>query len=140
VLVGRPRGAYGRQVVARTGGRVQLLSGVSFRDFPALYAGAVASVYMSRFEGFGIPILESLCCDTPVVTSNVSSMPEAGGDAALYAAPDNVEAIAAHLLRLIKDESFRQDCIIKGRIQRMKFAPEKVSQEMLAVYRSLLDD
>lgn len=140
VLVGRPRGAYGRKVASCAGGRVQLLSGVDFRDFPALYAGAVASVYMSRFEGFGIPILESLCCDTPVVTSNISSMPEAGGDAALYADPDDVETIAAHLLRLLEDETFRQERIAKGRIQRMKFAPEKVSQEMMAVYRSLLDD
>ena len=143
VVVGRPRGSYPRQVRSavrecRLEHRVLFLENASFADFPALYAGAIASVYMSRFEGFGIPVLESLCCDTPVVTSNISSMPEAGGDAALYADPDDVPAIAAHLRRLAEDNAFRQECIAKGRTQRMKFAPEKVSQEMLALYNSLL--
>ena len=140
VLVGRPRGEYGKRVMACADERIRVLTNAAFADFPALYANAVASVYMSHFEGFGIPVLESLCCDTPVVTSNLSSMPEAGGDAALYAAPDDIEAIASHLLHLCNDESFRQECIKKGRTQRMRFAPEKVSQEMLAVYRSLLHD
>ena len=93
---------------------------------------------MSRFEGFGIPVLESMCCDCPVFTSDVSSMPEAGGDAALYAAPDDVEAIARQLLRLCTDETFRQERIEKGRLQRGKFAPEKVSADMMEVYKSLL--
>ena len=141
VLVGRPRGDYGRRVLACADGRrVVALTKACFADFPALYGGAMASAYMSVFEGFGIPVLESLCCDTPVVTSNVSSMPEAGGDAALYAAPNDCEAIASHLWHLVHDESLRQDCIEKGRPQRMRFAPEKVTQDMLAVYRSLLDD
>ena len=140
VIVGRPRGDYGRKVVQACGGRVKLLGHADFADFPALYGGAVASVYLSRFEGFGIPVLESLCCDCPVVASNVSSMPEAGGDAALYAAPDDAAAVAAHLLHLLGDEALRRRCIEKGRLQKMKFAPEKVAADMMAVYRSLLDD
>lgn len=145
VIVGRPRGKYPDEVrgVARECGveeRVLFLEKAPFTDFPALYAGAVASVYMSVFEGFGIPVLESLCCDTPVVASNLSSMPEAGGEAALYAAPTDYETVAAHLRRLMEDGAFRQERIEKGRIQRMKFAPEKVSADMMAVYKSLLDD
>ena len=145
VIVGRPRGKYPqevRRVAAELGveQRVQFLSNADFNEFPALYRGAVASVYMSVFEGFGIPVLESLCCDCPVVTSNVSSMPEAGGDAALYAAPDDYRTLAAHLSRLLSDPAFRNSQIEKGRTQRLKFAPEKVSQEMLALYQSLLDD
>ena len=138
VIVGRPRGDYGRKVALMEGGRVRIVTDADFRDFPALYARAVASVYMSHFEGFGIPVLESLCCDTPVVTSNISSMPEAGGDAALYANPDDVEGIAQQLRRLIEDEHLRQQCIEKGRIHRMRFAPEKVTQDLLAVYQELL--
>ena len=138
VLVGRPRGDYGQRVLACTNERVRVLSGASFTDFPSLYRGAVASVYLSRFEGFGIPVLESLCCDCPVVTSDVSSMPEAGGEAALYAAPEDVDTVAAHLLRLCTDEAFRQERIEKGRLQRRKFAPEKVSADMMDVYKSLL--
>ena len=145
VIVGRPRGRYPeevRRLVAELGlgGRVVFLENAAFGDFPALYHGAVASVYMSVFEGFGIPVLESLCCDTPVVTSDVSSMPEAGGDAALYADPTDHHGVAMHLLRLLDEDGFRRRQIEKGRIQRMKFAPDKVSEEMMAVYRSLLDD
>lgn len=145
VVVGRPRGHYPQQVrrVAKELGvdhRLIFLQNAAFSDFPALYRGAVASVYMSVFEGFGIPVLESLCCDCPVVTSNVSSMPEAGGEAALYAAPDDYRTLAAHLSRLLSDPAFRNSQIEKGRTQRLKFAPEKVSQDMLALYRSLLHD
>lgn len=145
VIVGRPRGRYPdvvRRVAKECGvdDRVLFLEKADFADFPALYSGAVASVYMSVFEGFGIPVLESLCCDTPVVTSNLSSMPEAGGEAALYAAPTDYEAVAEHLRHLLEDEAFRQERIEKGRIQRMKFAPEKVTADMMAVYKRLLDD
>ncbi|MGX8712742.1 MAG: glycosyltransferase family 4 protein [bacterium] len=143
VIVGRPRGGYParvHEVVQECGmeHRTLFLEKADFVDFPALYGGAVASVYMSRFEGFGIPVLESLCCDTPVVTSNVSSMPEAGGEAALYAAPDDYHTVAAHLRRLMEDDRYRCEVIEKGRTQRMKFAPEKVVQDMLAVYSSIV--
>ena len=145
VIVGRPRGSYPQEVrrVAKELGvenHVIFLEKARFADFPALYAGAVASVYMSVFEGFGIPVLESMCCDTPVVTSKVSSMPEAGGEAALYADPMDADTVAAHLRRLLDDPAFRQAQIEKGRFQRLVFAPEKVSADMMAVYRSLLDD
>jgi glycosyltransferase involved in cell wall biosynthesis len=138
VVVGRPRGKYGRQVVESQNGRVRVLSGVDFKDFPSLYAHAVASVYLSRFEGFGIPILESMCCDCPVVTSNLSSMPEAGGDAALYADPDDTDTVASHLQRLFTDEAFRQERIAQGRLQRMKFAPDKIAADLQAVYEELV--
>lgn len=145
VIVGKNHGVYHAVLsgAIRSNGlteRVHILHDADFEDFPALYAGAVASVYMSLFEGFGIPILESLCSGTPVVTSNVSSMPEAGGDAALYSAPDDYRTLAAHLSRLLSDPAFRNSQIEKGRTQRLKFAPEKVSQDMLALYRSLLHD
>ena len=142
-VVGRSRSGYGEVVrkVAEECGvarRVFFIEGAAFADFPALYAGAVASVYMSRFEGFGIPVLEAMCCDTPVVTSSVSSMPEAGGEAALYAEPDDVATVAKHLRRLMEDRDFRAECVEKGRLQREKFAPEKVTEEMLKLYRTLL--
>ncbi len=145
VIVGRPRGSYPEEVrgVAKECGvenRVVFLEKADFADFPALYAGAVASVYMSVFEGFGIPVLESMCCDCPVVTSDVSSMPEAGGEAAMYAAPTDYEGVAVYVRRLLEEDAFREERIEKGRIQKMKFAPEKVTADMMGVYRDLFDD
>lgn len=143
VIVGRPRGRYAaavRREIVRCGlsSRVKILANARFADFPALYAGAVASVYMSRFEGFGIPVLESFCCNTPVVTSSLSSMPEVGGEAALYADPDDVATIAAHLHRLATDEAFRASRVEKGCLQRQRFTPKAIGDEMYALYRELL--
>ena len=136
VIVGRPRGKYGQEALREANDQIRIVTHADFADFPAIYRGSLASVYISRFEGFGIPVLESMCCDTPVVTSGVSSMPEAGGEAALYANPDDDAAVAEHLLRLATDEAFRQECIEKGRIQKKRFAPERVAQDMIEVYRS----
>jgi glycosyltransferase involved in cell wall biosynthesis len=136
VIVGRPRGKYGQEALREANDRIRIVTHADFADFPAIYRGSLASVYISRFEGFGIPVLESMCCDTPVVTSGVSSMPEAGGEAALYANPDDDAAVAEHLLRLATNEAFRQECIEKGRIQKKRFAPERVAQDMIEVYRS----
>lgn len=117
--------------------RVHILNKADFEDFPALYACAQASAYMSLFEGFGIPILESLCCDTPVVTSNVSSMPEAGGDAALYADPKNPSEIAQRLKSILDDPALRQQLVEKGRVQREKFSQHKIISDFYSLYCSL---
>ena len=143
VIVGRQRGRYYYEVMSeikaqKLTNRVHFVSNADFEDFPALYANAIASVYMSHFEGFGIPILESMCCDTPVVTSNVSSMPEAGGDAALYASPDNPDEVAQQLMRIIEDPNLRADLVAKGRVQREKFSQKKVIADLYNLYTTLV--
>ena len=143
VIVGKRRGKYASAVdkeIAQRGlaDRVQVIDNARFADFPALYAGAVASVYVSWFEGFGIPVLESLCCDTPVITSRLSSMPEAGGEAALYVDPGDEYAIASHLNRLASDEAFRSEAVARGRVQRERFAPKVIADQMYALYCELL--
>ena len=65
-------------------------------------------------------------------------MPEAGGDAALYATPDDHAVVAAHLLHLLDDDAFRQECIKKGRTWRIRFSPEVLAQQMLELYKELL--
>ena len=142
VIVGRPHGNYyhGLQSEIRRSkltDRVHILTDAEFEDFPALYANAIASVYVSQFEGFGIPIVESMCCDVPVVTSNVSSMPEAGGDAALYANPNNPHEIAQQLQLIVGDPQFRASLVEKGRQQRMKFSPDKIISDFYAMYTEL---
>lgn len=145
VIVGRPHGHYfstlsGVIKSLRLTDRVRIIKNADFEDFPALYANAVASVYMSLFEGFGIPILESMCCGTPVVTSNVSSMPEAGGEAALYADPRNPSEIAKQLKAIIDDTDLRERLVAKGHEQSMKFSQHKIISDLYDLYHSLLSD
>lgn len=142
VIVGHSHGKYYRPLLSeikskQMSDRVHIISNADFNDFPALYANAIASVYISQFEGFGIPILESMCCDTPVVTSNISSMPEAGGDAALYASPDNPREIARQLRHIIDSPQFRDELVVKGRVQRQKFALDKIIGDFYSLYSAL---
>ena len=94
-------------------------------DVPLLVGAATAVTYVSLAEGFGIPILEAMQADVPVLTSNVTSMPEVAGDAALLVNPESVEDIAAALQRLAFDVDLRNNLLEKGRIQREKFSWDK---------------
>ncbi len=89
-------------------------------------AAAFALIYVSLFEGFGIPILEAMHCDVPVICSNVSSMPEVAGDAALLTSPYNAEEIAGSM-RYILDDGIRQELIKKAKIQRSKFSWQRTA-------------
>lgn len=144
ILVGKRRGKYGSQVaeeVAKQGftSRIRMIENADFEDFPALYANSMASVYMSKFEGFGIPILEAMCSGTPVLTSNCSSMPEVGGDAVLYADPNSVDDIAAQLKRLVGDEALRADLLKKAEVQKQKFSEKRVTAAFHDLYTELIE-
>ncbi|OFY53507.1 MAG: glycosyltransferase, partial [Bacteroidetes bacterium RBG_13_46_8] len=93
----------------------------------AIMASALALVYASHFEGFGIPILEAMYCDTPVVTSDTSSMPEVGGDSVLYVNPNSVESITNAMIRIYNDPDLRESMVKRSRIQREKFTWEKTA-------------
>ena len=95
-------------------------------------AAALASVYVSYFEGFGIPIVEAYKCDVPVITSNVTSMPEVAGDAALLVDPFNIESISS-ALELVMDENVRKSLIEKGRIRRNNFSWDKAAEQWYTV-------
>ncbi|NJN33964.1 MAG: glycosyltransferase family 4 protein [Saprospiraceae bacterium] len=90
-----------------------------------LTASAFALCYVSLFEGFGVPILEAFHTETPVITSNTSSMPEVAGDAALLVSPDSVEDIAKAMVKLYQNPELRLNLIAKGKIQREKFSWKK---------------
>jgi glycosyltransferase involved in cell wall biosynthesis len=94
-------------------------------DLISITASALALVYASHFEGFGIPILEAMYCDIPVITSAVSSLPEVGGDSVLYVNPSSVESIRQAMLSIFCDANLRKTLIEKARIQRNKFTWEK---------------
>jgi glycosyltransferase involved in cell wall biosynthesis len=117
--------------------RVKLMHNVPFRDFPAIYAAASVFVYPSVFEGFGIPVLEALAIGTPVATSNISSMPEVGGDAALYFDPYNIEDMAAQINLLLHDK----ETVIKLNENRAKqlnkFSIENIAVNVNGIYCSI---
>jgi len=94
--------------------RIVFLGRIDEELLPALYRGALAVAYVSLYEGFGLPPLEAMACGTPVLTSNITSLPEVVGDAGLMVDPLNVEQIAAGLTRIIEDEALRAELVRKG--------------------------
>jgi len=118
--------------------RVHLLGYVDDKDLPALYAGAACFAFPSLYEGFGIPILEAMAYGTPVVTSNVSSMPEVAGDAALLVDPYDIEAITDALQHLIEDQALRDALIKRGSERASYFTWESSARQLQQIYMDVL--
>jgi len=110
----------------------------SSADFPAIYQSATALLYPSLFEGFGIPILEALESGLPVITSNVSCMPETGGDAALYIDPFDDKALAEKMKMVAEDTMLAASMKEKGYAHAKKFSPEKCTAAVMNVYKELV--
>jgi glycosyltransferase involved in cell wall biosynthesis len=111
---------------------------VDDHDLPHLYAGADFFVYPSLYEGFGLPPLEAMACGTPVITSNVSSLPEVTGEAALLVDPRSVTDLAAAMVRLAGDASLRETLRERGLARARLFSWERTAAETLTVYRGVL--
>ncbi|WP_213991159.1 glycosyltransferase family 1 protein [Sodalis sp. dw_96] len=90
-------------------------------ELPALYKGALVLIFVSLYEGFGLPVIEAMACGTPVITSNTSSLPEIAGDAAILVDPEDTKEIALSLNRVIDDDVLRATMIKKGIKQAEKF-------------------
>jgi glycosyltransferase involved in cell wall biosynthesis len=110
---------------------------VDDEDLPALYSAAEMLAYPSLYEGFGLPVLEAMACGTPVVTSNVSSLIEVGGPAALLVEPTNVNALAQALGRLVQESDLRRVCIERGFKQARRFTWHTSARQLLDLYESL---
>jgi len=100
---------------------------LSTEDLNTVIGSALAMVYVPYFEGFGIPILEAMNCDTPVITSNITSMPEVAKDAAVLVDPLSVDSIANGMNSIYTDENLRNSLIEKGRKRRMDFSWDKTA-------------
>jgi glycosyltransferase involved in cell wall biosynthesis len=100
---------------------VILLNYVAEDELVKIVASAYAVVFPSYLEGFGVPLIEAMQCEVPVIASNTSSMPEVGGDAALYCDPADIESIADKMKVLYRDENLRNSLIKKGKQQYQKF-------------------
>jgi len=103
---------------------------LELKDLHKVLASALALTYVSYFEGFGIPIVEAYNCGTPVITSNVTSMPEVAGGAASIVDPFSIESISDAMLQMSKDESLRKNLIQKGLERGKEFTWQKSSERL----------
>ena len=110
----------------------------AFEDLPMIYAGARVFIYPSIYEGFGIPILEAHCQNTPVITTQLSSLPEAGGPGAAYVDPYNVEEIGFKLRQLIEDESERNEMISKSQHYIQQFQAQEITGKVMSLYQTMV--
>ena len=104
---------------------------------PYLLGGALAFVFPSLYEGFGMPPLEAMACGTPVLTSNTSALPEVVGEGGILADPFSVEELAEGLYRLAVQEALRQELAVKGREQARKYTWEKAAEKLYGIYEEL---
>ncbi len=112
--------------------------GIANEELPAFYRLAKIFIYPSIYEGFGIPVLEAITSGVPVITSNTSSMPEAGGDAPLYTNPDSPEEISKAIEKILTDRQLAETMIEKGLKHAKKFTAERMAKETFDVYKSLI--
>ena len=117
----------------RLNGRVRFLGYCPMSDMPAFYEGASALIFPSFFEGFGMPLLEAMWCDCPIVCSNATSLPEVAGDAAMFFDPHSPEELAAAVSRILTDDPLRRVLIERGRQQVKKFSWQKFTMETVRV-------
>lgn len=106
-------------------------------DLPALYSGAEAGVLVSLHEGFGLPVLETLACGTPMIVSNVSSLPEVGGEAVLMVDPLDVAGLANQIERLLSDELLKDTLRLRAQEQLSKFSWHKTASETMQLLKSV---
>lgn len=119
--------------------RVICLTDFPDADLPALYNAADLFVFPSLCEGFGLPPLEAMACGTPVITSNVSSLPEVVGDAGITVDPSNAEVLAGAVLQVLRDPSVGEEMSAKGVERAKTFSWEKTARQTRAVYQEVCD-
>jgi alpha-1,3-rhamnosyl/mannosyltransferase len=120
--------------------RITLTGYVDDETLAILYSGATALVYPSLYEGFGLPILEAMACGCPVICSNVSSMPEVAGKAAIFISPFSAEELASAIDRLQSDRAIRQGLIDKGYSRAMQFTWRKTAENTFKLFKAVASE
>ncbi|MDY5858768.1 MAG: glycosyltransferase family 1 protein [Porphyromonas sp.] len=142
VAVGR-RTPYVEQVLAtarRLGvdRRLRMFHSIPNEHLPGFYAAAALFVYPSRFEGFGIPLIEALNAGVPVIGARGSCLEEAGGPHSLYTSPDDAEELADMMQRILDSDTLAQEMIEEGKIYAKRFSPKSIMRELRNVYENVL--
>lgn len=142
VIVGK-KGWYYQEIFDLIGssgdsGRIICAGYVSEADLPDIYNGAALFVYPSLYEGFGIPVLEAMACGVPVITSNVSSMPEVLGGAGTLIDPNQPEEISAAMGKVLTDKALFDKMKSEGLARARTFSWQKCAEETLNVYENVI--
>lgn len=139
-------------VIAGAKGKSSVFQGVDFSDLPprvfftgyvadellpSLYSGAITLAYVSLYEGFGLPPLESMACGTPPLTGNLTAIPEVVGEGGLMVDPYNTSAIASGLKKMVQDKEFRDRLRVAGIKRASEFSWEKCAKETFLVLRKI---
>lgn len=103
---------------------------LEIKELSLIMASAIALTFVPYFEGFGIPLLEAMNCDIPIISSNITSMPEVAGDAAIYINPYEIDEIADAMSEIISNKDLREKLIRNGKIQRNKFSWNQTADKL----------
>lgn len=119
-------------------GKVRFLGRVAKREIAGLYQGAAATVFPSRFEGFGVPVLEAMTMDCPVISSNAASLPEVVGEAGILLEPDDLDGWRESMDRMLANSRLRDELIGRGRKRAAQYSWERSAELQLAEYEKAL--
>lgn len=119
--------------------RIHFIHNAPFTDLPLIYRAAKVFVYPSLFEGFGIPLLEAIESNLPVITSQDSCFSEAAGPGAIYIDPNDETSLSGALSKFLGDESYRRASIEKSKEYINRFSPDVIARDMMQVYRQVLE-
>ncbi len=138
VLAGRPGYGVRAERISKEYPEARVLGWTRQEDMPALISGALALILPSHYEGFGIPVLEAFASGTPVIASNAASLPEVGGEAALYFDPARPDELASAMGRMYKEPELRLNLRQKGLERAKLFSWEKTAQATWDALRRFL--
>jgi glycosyltransferase involved in cell wall biosynthesis len=120
--------------------KIIFLQNLPVNELAVLYQNATLSAYISKFEGFGLPVIEAMASGCPVVVSTGSGLDETAGDAALFCDPEEPEDIGNKISGILDDDNLRNELILKGKERSMRFHPEIYAEQLVSVYVNLLNN
>ena len=118
--------------------QVIFMKGLSMEELATIYSMAKIFIYPSKFEGFGIPIIEALYSGTPVITTNSGVFPEAAGPFSNYIDPENIEELRTSIKLILSDSELANNMTIKGREYAQRFNDEIIAQQIMSLYKQLV--
>jgi glycosyltransferase involved in cell wall biosynthesis len=120
--------------------RIHIITGVPLSDLPAIYRSASVFVYPSFFEGFGIPVVEALQSDIPVIAATGSCLKEAGGPGSVYVDPDNEQQLAEAIQKVLSDAGLREKMIAEGKQYATRFHDRLLTDRLMELYQRLVNN